>query len=471
MSLSKEEKNSQKNFRMYEIMTNAITTLRSVFSSRHGVSKDGARDLYDVYGYKRNRSFKDFFDMYDQEGIASRVVKAVARSCWRDGVGFVKDEKPIYEDEIKLLIRLGLFKQFEKADILNRIGKYSIFYIGIPGQDPTTPLTKSTGKIEDVFFTPYAQDGTVITKWNQDATNKRFGMPEMYSLQVMNRGEKETDILTMERKVHWSRVVHLAEDALDSGIEGSSCLQAIFNDLEDIDKITGGAAEAYYRNARGKYALEAMPEFKGTLEQSVKDDLEEEISAFTNNWRDVIRLAGMTAKTLNTPHADPTGSFKASMAKISGATGIPIRILLGEGAGQLAGNEDKESYNQLIADRQKQWCSTWLFEVLDILSLAGMFPEVEDGVEAKWPVSDVLNEKGKAEVKRITGDALRFCSKALEPGSSFVGEISPQQIIEEIFHLKYKPVPLTEQQQAAQESAFAAAKVQPGEGDIDGGNT
>ncbi|MCK5643133.1 MAG: DUF1073 domain-containing protein, partial [Gammaproteobacteria bacterium] len=238
----------------------------------------------------------------------------------------------------------------------------------------------------------------------------------------------------------WSRVVHMAEDALDSEVQGTSALGPILNRLNDLNKTIGGSAEAYFRNARGKYSFETSPDFKGTISETDKADLVTEIDAFTNNWKDAIRLSGITAKTLDTPQDDPTGTVKAAVEFISGTTGIPIRILLGVGAGQLAGNEDKASYNQLVSDRQDQECTPWLLRALTVLAQAKMIPEIPPNAVVKWPVTQVLNATEQATVRKTNSEALSNVATALNDMSGLSGEMTANQAIEEILEMTYNPL-------------------------------
>ncbi|MCK5641212.1 MAG: DUF1073 domain-containing protein, partial [Gammaproteobacteria bacterium] len=125
---------------------------------------------------------------------------------------------------------------------------------------------------------------------------------------------------------------------------------------------------------------------------------------------------------------------------IAGATGIPIRILTGEGAGQLAGNEDKASYNELIRDRQSQSCTGWLLRLLKILSDANMIPEVPLEAVIEWPVTEALNEKEKAEVRKLNAEALASASNAINDLGGLADEMQPQQVIEDVLGYEYLPL-------------------------------
>ena len=410
------------------------TASRRFGNTIFGVSKDGNRDLNVVYGYDQDRSFETYFQTYRLQDIANRVVNAVARSSWRDRAVITIEDKEILKKEMQILDRAKMYIMIERADVLNRIGRFSVLFVGVPdGLPPDTPLGTSTpDKLKDIFFAPYAEDGITITKWDSNPISKRFGMPEIYTLQVLNRGEKRKDLQTKSIRVHWTRIVHMSEGALDGGIEGISSLEPILNRLTDLNKTIGGASEAYFRNARGKYSLEAERGFTGLLSEDAKKDLETEVEAFTNNWKDAMRLAGVKAKVLTTPHSDPVGTVKVALEAISGGTGIPMRILTGEGAGQLAGNEDKESYNQLIGDRQNLVCTDWLTTLLGILKKANMIA-LPDEFEIKWPVASALNELDQAKVAKDMSEALSNTADAM----STISVDNPNEVFNAVLGIEF----------------------------------
>ena len=49
------------------------------------------------------------------------------------------------------------------------------------------------------------------------------------------------------RVVHWSRVIHIAENAGGTGVYGLPRLQSVYNRLEDLLKIMAGSGESAWR--------------------------------------------------------------------------------------------------------------------------------------------------------------------------------------------------------------------------------
>jgi hypothetical protein len=54
-------------------------------ANKMGLSFNGARDIYDVFGYKKNLDWQDFWLKYLRQDIAKRVIDYPADSTWVQG--------------------------------------------------------------------------------------------------------------------------------------------------------------------------------------------------------------------------------------------------------------------------------------------------------------------------------------------------------------------------------------------------
>lgn len=404
-----------------------MSTLRYGVTQYLGISHKGNRDLYDVYGYPKTLSgFNGFNMMYQysrREGISNRITAGVAKTCWREGFEVFKsaedDAEQVLVDEVEALRKAGFIKKIEAADTLNRIGRLSVLYVGVPdGRKPEEELgivTRGADFLGQLYFVAYAYDGVTISEQEDDITSPRYGLPKFYQLQRIGRNDNEKDTSTKSIKAHWSRVIHLNENSLESDIEGMGVLEPVFNRILDIDKATGGASEAYFRNAKGKIAYEIDKEFAALMleDQTAKDKFQEGAEKYTNEFQDHTVAAGSTVKSLPTPHASPVDTVKTALWAISGYTGIPIRVLTGEGAGQLAGSEDQLALNQIIKDRQNLICSGWVIRLFEILEQAGMLSLPED-YQIRFPVQEAATEEQKGRNGDIKATTLQKVVAALD---------------------------------------------------------
>ena len=397
-------------------IANQASTLRREMTNLLGVSHNGKRNLNEIYGYPETVSvdFQNLYQMARREGIANRLTFGTARTCWREGFKIVNDnEDEQLEDEIKELTKRGLMNKIERADILNRIGSFSVLFVGIPdGLDPREPVGRVSGDaLKSIYFKPFAYDGIEISGTVQDITNPRFGLPEFYSVQKQSRGDANKDVSVMSMVVHWTRIIHMNEGALDSDVEGMGYLEPIYNRLLDINKTTGGASEAYFRNSKGKIAYEVDKDFAATLTGDSKTALDEGAKKFTNEYQDHTFAAGSTVKTLVTPHYTPKDTVMVALWEISGYSGYPIRILTGEGSGQLAGSEDQLALNAIISDRQNAVCSEWVVRLFEILAMSGAI-KWDDNWTIEFPKQSTTTEMQQAELDNKKADTLLKVTQA-----------------------------------------------------------
>lgn len=373
-------------------------TLRRIGTALNfGISPDGKRNYNTIFGYGEQLAYSDYFGMYKRSALGNAVVSKVAKACWNEIPKITSNDNQILEEELDVLNKVGFFRALERADILNRIGKFSVLLIGMSdGMDLNQPLGRASN-MDGLYFNPYNFDGIEILKWDIDPISKRFGKPILYQLQTTSFGEKEKDIQTSSIIVHFSRVIHLAEGALDSSVEGSSALEPVWNKLIDVIKVTGGAGEAYFRNARQQRALEADKDSKLEPGSTELTQLKQNIEDFDNAYDSTLRLQNMKVHHLPVQMISPRDSFDTIVEEISGQTGIPIRILTGKGGGQTTGSEDRASWNAVISDRRTTECDNYLFQGLEIFQEAGLLDLPDDAV-IEWSPQAALSEKEQSEV-------------------------------------------------------------------------
>ncbi len=384
-------------------------------------SERRGRGLYEVYGYPERYSYRLGYDAVTRGGMAQRIATGIPKSCWRNGFWLTEpnpdggEPEKILTDELQMLRELDLFKRMERADVLNRIGNFSILLVGVPDGLPLSePLGPVRGNgFNSLYFRPFSYDGTTVSQYDTDPTSLRYGMPQLYQLQVKSYGRDEKSSQPQPQIAHYSRIVHMVETQLDNDVEGIPVLSAIYNRLQDLDKVLGGSAEAYFRNARNKLAFEVAPEFSSDIlnNETARQQFDEATKQFTDDWKDNITIAGAKVHSLDTPHDSPLDTARAILWEISGYTGEPIRVLIGEGSGQLAGSEDRLTRNAIVNDRQSQICDPWVRRVMSILDESGMI-DLPDEYGIEWPMDDPLNAIDEAKVQNTQAQTLKTLTDA-----------------------------------------------------------
>lgn len=397
---------------------NAITrtiSRRSGAGGLFGISPDGKRDFNALFGYGEFLDYSDYLGMYKRGGIANVVVNKVAKSCWRDMPEIKINDEVILEDQLLKLKKAKFFKAIERADILNRIGNFSVMLIGIPdGLDLNLPVgSAKKDSFSSMYFNVYSYDGIEIVKTDNDPASPRFGLPVLYQLQTVDvdRSQRK-QVQIVSHIVHYTRIVHLAEGSLDSTIEGTSSLEAPWNALTDKEKVRGSSAEAYFRNARQKLALEVNEGSKSSTDPKEMAKLKENVENWQDGLEDVLRLNNMKANMLQPGMASPRDPFDICVEEVAGTTGIPVRILTTKAGGTVTGSEDKATWNALVHDRQDQECTTYLLDALAVMAEAGILDLPEDA-EVIWPVQSSLTEKDSSESMKNKADAFKSATDGL----------------------------------------------------------
>ncbi len=362
---------------------------RALLAFKAGLQFGGKRDLYEIYGYTLNPKFEDYFARYCRQDISGRIVDAPAQAVWRNPPKILASPK--FKTKWDTLVKKNkIWYNLERVDRLAGIGFYSTLLVGF--NDPGALERPVTGAEDILYLQPYSQPSATILKFDDNQKSPRYNLPEMYQVKVADpaslssisgvvarpiSGSKETS-------VHHSRILHVAESALEDTIIGIPRLQRVFNLLDDLIKIVGGSAETFWLNARQGLQMDVDKDMD--LSKPDADALAAEADEFMHQLRRIIRTRGVKMKSLGSDVADPTGSFDVIMALISGTTGIPRRILMGSEAGQLASEQDRANWADRVEERRGSFAEPNILEpFIDMLHAAGVLPQSSEEVEFVWP--------------------------------------------------------------------------------------
>lgn len=405
------------------MLNQRVSSLRFGVQQLSGISHGGKRNLYDVYGYPVELDGVDgyrlMYNLTRRMGFANRLTAGMAKSCWREGFKLKADgegdAEKIEEDFIKALNKRGMNAALERADILNRIGRFSVLFVGIPdGNQPDQAVGRvSPDKVDQVYFRMFAYDGITITQYDKDPKSPRYGLPVMYQVEnISSSTDREKDNQVISMPVHWTRIVHLNENGLVSDIEGMGYLEPIFNRLLDFQKTVGGSSEAYFRNARRIITAEIDPQYASGMTPEAKQAYNDASEKFVNGWQDNITVSGAKVNQLQATHSSPLDTAKSILWEVAGYTGWPLRVLTGEGAGQLAGSEDQLAYNALVSDRQTLFCAGTVNKLMDIFAMAGMIT-LPDNYIIDFPLQAAVSEKQEAENNNTRANTLKTTEEAV----------------------------------------------------------
>lgn len=357
----------------------------------------GNRDPYVVLGYKEALTPRDYRFRYERDEIAARVCEALPKATWRGGGELIEDEDPErvtdFENAwIELETRLKVWPVFERADILAGLGRFSIILIGAPG-GLLTPLVSA--KPEQIaYLKPFSEQFITISDTEdleRDATSPRFGLPNFYRITSPAVGQPQL-------RVHYTRVIHVADGLLDDDLYSSPRLQRIWNRLDDLMKVVGGGAEAFWLRANQGLHINIDKELAVGTEE--KEDLTEQAEAYAHSASRIFRTRGVEVNTLGSDVAQFDKSADSIISLIAAGTGIPQRILMGSERGELASTQDEGNWEQRVSDRRKSFAGPFVVRALvDRLIAIGALPSPQQ-YEIRWPEAMELDDVQRVELAK-----------------------------------------------------------------------
>lgn len=408
----------------------SILTLRSKFAELLGKSFGGKRDLYKVFGYPTKLRAEDFYSVYLRNDIAQRIIKAYPQATWRDAPEVTSENESFGEDFQALYKKHKLANYFERADRLSSIGHFGLLLMGFQdGKSIAEPLEKGDHPL--IYLTPYGEQNITVTQWNMDSQSPRYGLPETYSVQTGNPlGGKRSS--TKSRNVHHSRVLHIAEMLDEDEVYGVPRLMAIYNRIRDLEKVVGGSSEMFWLAANKGLAFKADADAEFDDDgQDVKDQAEE----YQHELRRFMTLQGVDIQELGSNVADPSNNVNVLVDLISGTTGIPKRILLGNEAGELASSQDETNWNARVDERRNTFAAPMMVRpFIDKMVMTGNLPDPSGGITVSWDEADALSEKEIAEIQKIRSETIDRISRAIPnfPQNELVTLFYPDKTEEEI---------------------------------------
>lgn len=396
---------------------------------RDGLMFQGNRDVYQVYGYGHRITYQQCRAKYRRQDIARRIVDMPADAIWTYPPTFQGDAQTLAVIS-DLTSRLSLWQTLNRADKLAAMDDYSTILVGVDdGQDLSQPVN-SLRKNTITFLQPYSARSLHIQEYEANVSNPRFGKPLFYSLNMTNiRTEVPDGISSIFAadahnisRVHYSRVIHVADGLLEDEIFGNPRLVNVFNLLDDLLKIGGGSAEIYWLNARGGLHIDVDKEMD--LQADDADDLADEVDDYVNQQRRVMRTRGVKITPINMAMADPRQPFNVNISLISAATGIPQRLMLGSEAGQLASEQDRANWSTTIKQRRANFAEPRVIRPL-LIVLAGLgLIDLKKALNTitMWPEAFQLSplERGQTSAQQARSAANLVKAITPQPGSPAV---------------------------------------------------
>ncbi len=415
------------------VLTGLISRLQ--LANRAGLQFGGKRDLYDVFGYKKQLTTDDFLGKYIRQDICARIIDAPPDATWSNPPELEAEEALVNAWDTMVKVH-DIFGTLNRVDRLARLNHFSVLLLGVNDKELLWMRAVGSRQVDSI-------------KFNNNQRDPRFGQPMSYKIRFDDPALKSisSGSVTVEGLkdivVPHERAIHIVEKPLEDNVTGIPIIEKVYNLLDDLLKVGGGTSEMYWLSARAGLQADIDPEMD--LDPGDAALLSEEIEEYQHQLRRVIRTRGVTLKDLGSETPSPKDIFDMLLGLISGTTGIPKRILLGSEAGELASAQDRANWAERIDERRSLFCEPRVLNPLVLrFQTLGLLPEGE--FEWEWKSAFLQNpleegqtmaQKARAigNISRQTGNQMPMQLTTREEARNIIGlegDLAESDIMETI---------------------------------------
>ena len=382
---------------------------RAALSARLGQQYDGDRDIYEALGYPLNITYDDYYARYSRQDIAKAIINKPVQYTWK-GPLRLTETGTSKESELEVAWRkleraLKIKSKFVRLDKLSSIKDYGVLLLGFNDVKKQEDWIKPVGgkNLELMYVKPLGQNHAKISTYVNRTSNPRYGMVEFYDVEFTNPGGETTTVF----KAHYSRVLHVTSELLESEVEGIPVLMSVWNRLMDLEKLVGGSAEMFWRGARPGFQGVVNDDYQMT--PAVEAALQDQLDEYEHNLRRVLVNEGVELKGLAPQVADPKEHVDIQVQMISSITGIPKRILTGTERGELASGQDITSWYSTVQSRREEHAEQNIVRpFVDKMIELKILPEPStEDYQIQWKDLYSDSDMAMAEVGRVRATALR----------------------------------------------------------------
>lgn len=400
---------------------NAVTrTLSTMFP---GYFPGAKHNHYRDFGYPENLQFNQFFDMYERNGVAAAAVDKTVAKTWQDNPTL--QEKPRddgaqaketrREKEIReRFADLRVWQHLAETDRRSLVGKYAGLILRFADSKPLEqPVDRVGGGLMGLVQVIPAWEGQLtVSQWDTDQTSETYGQPTMFMFNEAAVGQSNQP---RSFQVHPDRVIVWSRDGT---VHGRSALKPGYNDLMDLEKIKGGGAEGFWKNAKQSLVLEVdgvvklaeMAKAMGVAPDGVADAMNDQVDDFQRGFDSALLLQGMKANPVNVELADPEHFFLNSLQSFASSMSIPLKILVGSQSGERASTEDADEWAQTNMSRRTSYTIPNILLLVDRLERVGILPE-RDWTLAWTPLAEAKPAEKIERAKKMV-DANKASAEA-----------------------------------------------------------
>lgn len=365
-------------------MANATTRrLSGIFP---GYFPEAKHDHYKDFGWPDTLTFQQFYDAWTRNGLARAAVEKTVSMCWQDKPFLAESEDKHKETELEGQIRqrfddLRLWQRLATADRRSMVGRYSGVILRLADSKRfLEPVDVVPGGIDGLVEIIPAWEGQLtVAEWDSDELSETYGQPKMYSFNEAAVGSGEQG-KARSFEVHPDRVLIWSEDGT---VHCRSALEAGYNDLLTLEKISGAGGEGFWKNAKSapvieidkEAQLDQMAQAMGVAKADLVEAMNDQVDDWQKGFDKLLMLQGMQAKTLSITLPSPEHFRAGPLETFAASVQMPVKILVGMQTGERASTEDASEWAKTCMGRRSDLIIPLIMQIVNRLEAFGILPE------------------------------------------------------------------------------------------------
>lgn len=437
-------------------LADAIGRQRMLYAGQPGNTK--RTKLWDEFGYPNNLEFDRYYRAYERNAVAYAAVHKLLDACWTDNPTIIDGEEAKeatktteWEKAVTKLLKKH-WPKIKDADRRNLVGRYSALLIQFrDGMEWSKPVDKMVvARLKDksiVKLIPAWESQVKPGNFDTDTLSETYGQPVSYNFNEQPVGDDGTYGPVRGVTVHPDRIIILSEGSEDENmLSGVPFLRAGYNKLLDLEKVSGGSAEGFLKNASRQLGIAFDKEtrmealVKAATDAGYKDlgeALNDKVAKMNRGTDAALVMQAGTPSVLSVAAADPKPTWEVTANEFAASIQCPFTILFGQQTGRLASDEDKTDWAKRCNGRRWGFQSTVVENILERFWNLGVIDPPSSGeVTLAW--SDLLapsekekiaNMQAMATVAKDTQQA--FGTPAVDENEiRAVGELEPRKEVQ-----------------------------------------
>ena len=372
-----------------EFIVNALTrSINTMFAGYFGGDAKHDR-LYSDFGWPESIQFANYYQMYQRNGLAYAAIIRPIETCWQEYPELLEKEDTHDKTTLEKQIadhfeKINFWSVLAKADEYSRIGEYAgVIFRFADGKQLNQPVDRKSLGLEGLVDVIPAMQGQLrpSERYSDPTDTANYGKVKMWMYNEAGITDGAENTRMENATIHPDRV-HVW--SMNSSIFGKPVLEACFNDLLTLQKISGAGGEGFWKNAKAAPWLEAEEKMSVSKlatwlgvdpnAENVADKMDEIIGDWQKGYDQMLMLQGMKANFNSIKLDDPEPHRQGALQSVAAAISCPLKILIGSQTGERASTEDAKEWAKTCNSRNTKMVKPNIRRIIRKLVSFGVLP-------------------------------------------------------------------------------------------------